>query len=48
MAWGALDRAIEIAKEAYAGQVDKAGSDYINHLLRVMEKGKDESEKLQI
>mgnify|MGYP003308962735 CR=1 FL=1 len=33
-----LERAIEIAREAHAGQVDKAGKDYINHPLRVMEK----------
>jgi (p)ppGpp synthase/HD superfamily hydrolase len=31
-----LDRAIEIATEAHAGQVDKAGSPYIAHPLRVM------------
>ena len=31
-----LERAIEIAKQAHAGQVDKAGADYIEHPLRVM------------
>ena len=31
-----LDRAIEIAVEAHAGQVDKAGQPYILHPLRVM------------
>ena len=31
-----LERAIEIAREAHAGQVDKAGKDYINHPLRVI------------
>lgn len=41
-----LERAIEIAREAHAGQVDKAGKDYINHPLRVMEMGKDEYEKI--
>ena len=41
-----LERAIEIAREAHAGQVDKAGKDYINHPLRVMEMGKDENEKI--
>ena len=30
-----LKRAIEIAREAHKGQVDKAGADYINHPLRV-------------
>ena len=32
-----LKRAIEIARQAHAGQVDKAGADYIEHPLRVME-----------
>lgn len=41
-----LERAIEIAREAHAGQVDIAGKDYINHPLRVMEMGKDENEKI--
>lgn len=41
-----LERAIEIAKQAHAGQVDKAGVDYIEHPLRVMEMGKDENEKI--
>ena len=41
-----LERAIEIAREAHAGQYDKAGADYINHPLRVMEKGKTEEEKI--
>lgn len=41
-----LERAIEIAKQAHAGQVDKAGIDYIEHPLRVMEMGKDENEKI--
>lgn len=30
-----LERAIEIAAEAHAGQTDKAGSPYISHSLRV-------------
>lgn len=34
-----LKRAIEIATQAHAGQVDKAGADYIGHPLRVMMKG---------
>ena len=41
-----LERAIEIAHEAHAGQYDKAGANYINHPLRVMEKGKTEEEKI--
>ena len=41
-----LERAIEIAHEAHAGQYDKAGADYINHPLRIMEKGKTEEEKI--
>jgi GTP pyrophosphokinase len=32
-----LERAIEIALDAYEGQTDKAGETYIRHLLRVME-----------
>lgn len=31
-----LERAIEIAAKAHAGQVDKAGEVYILHPLRVM------------
>ncbi len=30
-----LERAIEIAKEAHAGQKDKAGADYVQHPMRV-------------
>ena len=33
---GTLERAIVIAAEAYAGQVDKAGAAYILHPLRLM------------
>lgn len=32
-----LERAIEIASEAHAGQIDKGGADYIGHPLRVMD-----------
>ena len=42
----ALKRAIEIATEAHQGQLDKAGRDYIEHPLRVMEMGKTEEEKI--
>lgn len=41
-----LQRAIEIATEAHKGQFDKAGKEYIGHLLRVMEMGKSEEEKI--
>ena len=41
-----LERAIEIARQAHSGQLDKAGKDYINHPLRVMEKGTTEEEKI--
>lgn len=42
----ALERAIEIATEAHCGQRDKAGHDYIGHLLRVMAAGKTPEEKI--
>ena len=41
-----LERAIEIAHEAHAGQYDKAGKEYILHPLRVMERGRTEEEKI--
>lgn len=41
-----LQKAIEIAKEAHKGQLDKSGKDYIGHPLRVMEMGKTEEEKI--
>ena len=41
-----LERAIEIARQAHAGQVDKGGNDYISHPLRVMEMGRTEEEKI--
>ena len=41
-----LQRAIEIARQAHSGQLDKAGKDYIDHPLRVMEKGTTEDEKI--
>ena len=41
-----LQRAIEIATEAHAGQFDKSGKDYIGHPLRVMEMGRTEDEKI--
>ena len=41
-----LERAIEIARYAHASQVDKAGVDYIEHPLRVMEKGENVEQKI--
>ena len=41
-----LERAIEIAREAHRGQVDKAGEEYIGHPLRVMEAGRTVEEKI--
>ncbi len=41
-----LDKAVSIAKLAHQGQVDKAGVDYINHPLRVMNAVDDEKEKI--
>lgn len=41
-----LERAIEIAAAAHAGQVDKAGEPYILHPLRVMLRVKTEHERM--
>ena len=41
-----LERAIEIASEAHRGQRDKAGNDYIDHPMRVMEMGRTAEEKI--
>ena len=41
-----LERAIEIAREAHRGQVDRAGVEYIGHAMRVMEAGRTLEEKL--
>jgi len=41
-----LDRAIEIAKTAHEGQVDKGGHPYINHPLRVMNNLETVEEKI--
>lgn len=41
-----LRRAIDIAKEAHKGQVDKAGNEYIDHPLRVMIAVDSVSEKI--
>lgn len=41
-----LERAIAIAAQAHAGQVDKAGSPYILHPLRVMMRLHSEEERI--
>jgi len=41
-----LERAIEISVEAHKGQIDKGGSPYILHPLRVMGNVDGESEKI--
>ena len=41
-----LERAIEIAVEAHKGQIDKGGSPYILHPLRVMMSVDGESERI--
>ena len=41
-----LERAIEIAKAAHAGQLDKAGKPYIFHPLRVMQRMSSDQEKI--
>ena len=41
-----LELALSVAKEAHAGQVDKAGVDYIDHPTAVAEKVAAEDEKI--
>ncbi len=41
-----LEKAIEIAVEAHRGQIDKAGKIYILHPMRVMLRGKNETEQI--
>jgi len=41
-----IEKAIQIAINAHKGQKDKSGAPYILHLIRVMEKGKNETEKI--
>ena len=41
-----IERAIEIAFSAHKGQKDRTGEDYILHPLRVMGRGKTETERI--
>lgn len=41
-----ISKAINIAMQAHAGQVDKAGMPYIGHVMRVMQAGKTIDEKI--
>ena len=41
-----LEKAIEIAVNAHKGQIDKAGKAYILHPMRVMLRGKNETEMI--
>ena len=41
-----LEKAIQIALEAHKGQTDKAGAPYLLHLIRVMNAGQTENEKI--
>lgn len=41
-----LEKAIEIATQAHHGQVDKFGAPYIGHVMRVMNMGRTEEEKI--
>lgn len=41
-----LEKAIEIAVEAYRGQIDKAGKEYILHPMRVMLRGRNDTEMI--
>lgn len=41
-----LERALNIAVAAHQGQLDKYGAPYIGHVLRVMNMGRTEAEKI--
>ncbi len=41
-----LSKALEIAFEAHKNQKDKVGSPYLMHLIRVMQRGSNETEKI--
>jgi guanosine-3',5'-bis(diphosphate) 3'-pyrophosphohydrolase len=40
------DRAIQIAVESHAGQVDKVGAPYVTHPMRVMARMNTETERI--
>ena len=41
-----LEKAIEIAVEAHRGQIDKAGKEYILHPMRVILRGRNDTEMI--
>ncbi len=41
-----LEKAIAIATEAHKGQVDKYGAPYLGHVMRVMNMGRTEEERI--
>ena len=41
-----LSKAINLAMQAHAGQIDKAGMPYIGHVMRVMQAGRTIDEKI--
>lgn len=41
-----VEKALKIAKKAHAGQIDKAGCEYINHPIHVADSLNTEEEKL--
>lgn len=41
-----LSKAFEIISEAHKGQKDKVGDPYFLHLIRVMQRGKNDTEKI--
>jgi (p)ppGpp synthase/HD superfamily hydrolase len=41
-----LNKALQIAEQAHAGQKDKSGNNYISHPMRVSAKGKNENERI--
>ncbi|MDD3252319.1 MAG: GTP pyrophosphokinase [Lachnospiraceae bacterium] len=41
-----LSKAIQVAKEAFAGKTDPSGQPYVDHALRIMDKMDTEEEKI--